>query len=133
MNKIIHKYSNEFYDKLYMCYITGNFFESTIWIYSYIMQNKSLEEIAQKYINSINCENDPDKLSCWKLFDAFLKFKQNIKSDFNFDKNSNSGIISYYELLDSNYKFKIIFLTVEDLIKEMDGEYFFNWIDNINK
>jgi len=132
MNNIILKYSNDFYNKLYMCYITDNFCDSTIWIYNFILKNKSLEEISIEYLKKINHNDNINKLTCSKLFDAFIKFKKNQQIDKNdaLYLSQNTGIISQYELFDTDYKFKIIYLSVENLIREMDGEEFFHWINN---
>jgi hypothetical protein len=99
-----------------------------------ILQNKSMLEIASEFLNNDD-EWNGDYLtsSTSALFNAFVCYKQ--QKQFDFDEAlylcTRNGSIDSYQTFDKSGEFKMIFFGPKDLIRELDGEGFFVWLNNL--
>lgn len=123
------KYSNDFVEKINLC--KNNLgLNNYGWIYRYIFLNKPLIDIAKKFLLDAyyNKEN-----VCYELFCAYYKFKNNISISWKLARylKYSLGILGTGWYYDNENKFRIIFFTIKDIIKELDGEEFFIWIDKM--
>lgn len=132
----INMLSTEFKNKLTLCYLCKDdndiFFE---YIYRSILEKKSLEKIAYEYLILSNYNGQCKTSIICGFFDAYYKYINN-KEYNSLDAlylNSRVCNIGQYELLDVNGEFKIIFINIKDLIYELDGKNFFDWLNELAK
>lgn len=101
------------------------------WIYISIIEKKPLIQIATEYLEKSNYDklgiSDPRD----NLFDAYIKYKNGLDIDSNdavylLDKKGN---LDMCVSKDDDGNKKIIFFNVRDLIKELDGNDFFDWVE----
>ena len=106
--------------------------DNNTWILGYIQEKKSLLQIANKYNYSYDGEYASS--TCGGLFDAYIQFKQN--RDFDTVAASylstRAGVLASSIQYDADKKFiGMIYLTVKDLILELDGTEFFSWLNKL--
>lgn len=129
------QFSEDFLRKLFLCLSSEpNEPNSNLgWIFLDILQNKTIEEIARKYIEVDNYNGNCSTSTSSAIFDAFLCYKENRHyepMDALYLSNRN-GSIGSYETYHQNGALQMIFFGAKDLIKELDGEDFFFWLDNL--
>ena len=135
---IIKSESNQFIEnllnKLIICKINNKSHEF-YWIYNSICNGDSLEKIATEYLvkkkYSGYCFSD----STCGLFDAYIKYK-NKKYFDPLDAlylSNIAGLLVLHKITDEiTGEFKnCICFSVDDLIRELDGDGFFKWIESI--
>lgn len=132
------QFTENFLNKLNLCLSDDN--QGLLLIHASILQGKSLEEIAYDYNERCGYNND---VSICKyltstvsgLFDAFIHYKrgEDFDSMAGWYLNQRNGILGSYQIVDGLEDLLITNLTVMDLIRELDGEGFFIWLNNLSE
>lgn len=98
------------------------------FVTNYIQNGKSLEEIAHEFLRRSDyngiCFTDTSSA----MFDSFIKYKNGmtIRKEDALYLSARAGFIGQYF---DNYELKIV--SVIYLIHEIDGNGFFEWMDNL--
>jgi hypothetical protein len=124
-------FSQEFTNKFNLCLLHNQDIEDK-WISQFILDNISLLDIAIRY--NIDYDFNYASSTTSALFDAYIHFKQGKPFDVVAASylSSRSGIISRSIQYDANKIFiDILYLTVNDLILELDGTQFFVWLNQL--
>lgn len=128
----LFQFSEDFRKKLFLC-LSSDSNKHLKWIFTDIIKNKSMEEIAKKYIIKNNWDGKYLSSSSASIFYAFICYKNN----YFFDKKIalylciRNGIIGSYKTFDKYGELEMIFLGPRDFIRELDGEDFFVWLSNL--
>lgn len=102
-----------------------------------IMNNIPLIEITKKYLEIYSdVENNyisGQKSTCYELFEAYYMYKNNIPINYKLARylKYSAGILGSGFYFDEKYKFVMVFISVKDIIKELDGEQFFIWLNDM--
>jgi hypothetical protein len=124
-------FSHEFSTKLNSC-LLNNQDDENKWILQFILDQKSLLDIAKRF--NIDYDFNYTSSTTSALFDAFIHFKEGKSFDVVAASylSSRSGIIARSIQYDANKIFiDILYLTVNDLILELDGTQFFVWLNQL--
>lgn len=128
------KLSNDFISKLNYCkkYMYAN---SNGWIYDYLINGFDLISISKKYLSLYYNPLKNKENTCCELLEAFIVYKNNHTINNKTAKYliTSIGIIGSHWYYNERGEFQIIFLTVKDIIKELDGDGFFIWLNKISK
>jgi len=123
------KISTDFLNKISICknILVSNLF---FWVFDDILAEKSIEEISIKFIIK-HKDNKLAEIPC-EIFEIFNLYKNNENIDWKKARYLRycNGILATNWYFDSG-KFKIVFLTVNDIIRELDGIGFFIWINRM--
>lgn len=131
-HKIEHKNdpSDDFIKYIYICKY-NMCITSISWICDNIIKKIPLIEIAKKFLQFNDNLSYSQKSTCYELFEIFCFYKNNRPINYKLARYLKycNGILGSGWYFDDEYKFKIIFFTVKDIIKELDGNGFFIWLD----
>lgn len=101
------------------------------WIYISIIEKKPLIQIATEYLekskhNKLGTSDPRDN-----LFDAYIKYKNGLDIDSNDAVHllDIKGNLDMCVSKDDDGNKKIVLFNVRDLIKELDGNDFFDWVE----
>ena len=96
-----------------------------------IINGDSLIEITKKYLDTFNYKQNV----CYELFEAFYMFKNNMTLNYKLARYLKHcvGILGSGWYFDENHKFIVVFFSVKDIIKELDGDEFFIWLNDMCK
>ena len=88
-------------------------------------------EITNKFIHLY--EDIPFVETPYEILQIFNSYKNNQIIDFKKARYLYhcNGLLATTYYFDSKKKFKIIFLTIKDLIRELDGDGFFIWLEKM--
>ena len=124
-------FSPEFVNKINLCLMDNQDNEDR-WILEFIQEKKSLLEIAKHYNRDYDYEYASS--TCGGLFDAYIHFKKGT----DFDEvaasylSTRAGVIGSSIQYDEDKEFVgMIYLTVKDLILDLDGSEFFSWLNKL--
>ncbi len=124
------KISQEFLNKINLCKndLISNLF---YWIIDDILTGKSIIYISEKFINKYK-NNRIAQTSC-EIFEIFNSYINNNYIDYKKARYLRycNGILSTVYYFNSEGKFKIIFFTVNDIIRELDGDGFYIWLNQM--
>jgi hypothetical protein len=126
----------DFIEKMNLCKY-NSYLSSFNWIRKNIMDKIPVINIAEKYLDiyqDLEYYNKfGQKSTCYELFEAFYLYKNNLSINYKLARYLKHciGIISSGCYFDDKYKFIIVFFSVKDIIKELDGNGFFIWLDNM--
>lgn len=118
------QFSIEFNEKLKIC--SNN--EIVQWICRCLTKGMSMLEISKSCINQFDLIENYLEATDIAFFEAFISYKEKKYFDKEeaFYLNSRAGIIGQH--YDAKNK-KMWFFTTKDLIKELDGNEFFIWLN----
>lgn len=122
----------DFINKMNLCGIS-NTTNSLYWIYKAINEGKTLLEIATTYIYNSDYDGNCLTNSTCGLFEAYECFKNGSFFDANdaMYLSSRSGIISSFQNHNTENQLFYISFTFRDLVIQLDGPEFFDWLNNI--
>ncbi len=123
-------FSKEFIKKINLCKndLVSNLF---YWIFDDIFKENSILDISEKFIDKYT--NIGLAQTLYEIFEIFILFKNNQVIDYKKARYLYycNGIISTSYYFNSQGKFTVIFLTVKDIIRELDGDEFFIWLEKM--
>lgn len=98
-----------------------------------ILNNKSLLEIAQEYNIQSNYNNNYLTQTSCGLFDAYIHYKNNKNFDLKgaLYLRSRAGTLGTFKIQDGSGNSSMIFLSVREIIREIDGTNFFVWLNKL--
>lgn len=102
-----------------------------------IINEVPLIEITKKYLDAYRDIEHKYKLGqksvCYELFEAYYMYKNNIPINYKLARylKYSAGILGSEFHFDKKYKFSIVFFSVKDIIKELDGDGFFIWLSDM--
>ncbi len=119
--------SKEFLNKVNLC---KNDLVSNLlyWICEDILAGEDISYISNKFINKYDC-NNLLQTPC-EIFEIFNSYKNSQVIDYKKARYLYycNGILATTFHFNSKGKFEVIFLTVKDIIRELDGDEFFIWL-----
>ncbi len=90
-------------------------------------------EIATEFLNNDNWDGNFLTSSTSALFDAFICYKQ--QKEFDCEEAlylcTRGGSIGSYKTFNELGEFTMVFFGPKDLIRELDGEGFFVWLNSL--
>jgi len=125
-------FSEGFLNKLFLC-LSSNPKGVLAKLCLEILNNKSMEEIAHKFIEDNHWDGNYLTSSDSALFNAFICFKQAKYFDPHEAKYlcTRGGSFGSFHTYNEFGEFKMIFIGPKDFIKELDGEHFGIWLNNL--
>lgn len=105
------------------------------WIVDYIFDNVDLITISKKFLSTYYKRWGNKDNVCYEIFETFILYKNNIEIDYKIAiyLSNSVGIIGTHWYYDVDINFKIIFLTVKDIINELDGDGYFTWLEKMSR
>lgn len=132
--KIKYNLTNNFIKNVEL-FQNNMFYKSNSWICEDIINKIPLIEIAYKFLNNYTKINNyyeyTKKTICYELFEAYCYYKNNIPINYKLARYliNCSGILGTYMYYDNKIIFRLIFLSIKDIITELDGDGFYIWLD----
>jgi hypothetical protein len=128
----LSQFSEDFLRKLFLC-LSSQPNGALGWIFIDMLQNKTMEQIANKFLEQDDWDGNYLTSTTSALFNAFVCYKQNQTIDTleALYLSTRGGSIGSYDYFDEDGNLTMIFVSPKDLIAELDGDGFFTWLNDL--